>query len=52
VIVQLAMGTPGNLRGFEAVLWVRADSPQTLSASLAGIAGALGLPEASVSYPP
>jgi hypothetical protein len=28
--------------GYEAVLWVRADSPQTLDASVAGIAGVLG----------
>jgi hypothetical protein len=37
-----------HLGGYEAVLWVRADSPQTLDASLAGIAGVLGLPESSV----
>jgi hypothetical protein len=36
-----------HLGGYEAVLWVRADSPQTLDASLAGIADVLGLPEAS-----
>jgi hypothetical protein len=30
------------------VLWVKADSPQNLDASLAGIAGVLGLPEVSV----
>ena len=36
-----------HLGGYEAVLWVRADSSQTLDASLAGIAGVLGLPEAS-----
>jgi NB-ARC domain len=37
-----------HLGGYEAVLWVRADSPETLEASLAGIAGVLGLPEVSV----
>jgi tetratricopeptide (TPR) repeat protein len=37
-----------HLGGYEALLWVRADSPQTLDASLAGLAGVLGLPEASV----
>jgi hypothetical protein len=37
-----------HLGGYEAVLWVRADSPQTLDASLAGLAGVLGLPEVSV----
>jgi hypothetical protein len=36
-----------HLGGYEAVLWVRADSPATLDASLAGIAGVLGLPEVS-----
>jgi tetratricopeptide (TPR) repeat protein len=35
-----------HLGGYEAVLWVKADSPQTLDASLAGIAGVLDLPEA------
>ena len=37
-----------HLGGYEAVLWVRADSPQTLEASLAGLAGVLSLPEVSV----
>ena len=37
-----------HVGGYEAVLWVKADSPQTLDASLAGIASVLGLPEASV----
>ena len=36
-----------HLGGYEAVLWVRADSPETLEANLAGLAGVLGLPEAS-----
>jgi tetratricopeptide (TPR) repeat protein len=36
-----------HLGGYKAVLWARADSPQNLDASLAGIAGVLGLPEAS-----
>jgi hypothetical protein len=36
-----------HLGGYEAVLWVKADSPQTLDASLARIAGVLDLPEAS-----
>lgn len=36
-----------HLGGYEAVLWVRADSPETLDANLAGLAGVLGLPEAS-----
>jgi tetratricopeptide (TPR) repeat protein len=36
-----------HLGGYEAVLWVKAESPQTLDASLARIAGVLGLPESS-----
>jgi hypothetical protein len=37
-----------HLGGYEAVLWVRADSPETLEANLARLADLLGLPEASV----
>jgi hypothetical protein len=44
---QLAIEAWKHLGGYEAVLWVKADNPQTLDASLAGIAGVLGLPEAS-----
>ena len=36
-----------HLGGYEAVLWVRADSPATLDAGLARIADLLGLSEAS-----
>src|SRR4029077_11870251 len=36
-----------HLGGYEAVLWVRADSPEGLDANLAGLARFLGLPEAS-----
>jgi tetratricopeptide (TPR) repeat protein len=36
-----------HLGGYEAVLWVRADSPEALEANLAGLAGLLGLPAAS-----
>jgi hypothetical protein len=36
-----------HLGGYEAVLWVKADSSETLDANLAGLAGVLGLPEAS-----
>jgi NB-ARC domain len=36
-----------HLGGYAAVLWVRADSPEALDANLAGLAGLLGLPEAS-----
>jgi hypothetical protein len=36
-----------HLGGYKAVLWVRADSPEALDANLAGLAGLLGLPEAS-----
>src|SRR5207344_1362931 len=35
------------LGGYEAVLWVRADSPETLEANLARLAGVLRLPESS-----
>ena len=35
------------LDDYDAVLWLRADSPETLDASLAGLADVLGLPEAS-----
>jgi NB-ARC domain len=37
-----------HLGGYETVLWVRADSPETLEANLAGLAGVLDLPEVSV----
>jgi hypothetical protein len=36
-----------HLGGYEAVLWLRADSPEALDANLAGLAGVLGLPDAS-----
>jgi hypothetical protein len=36
-----------HLGGYAAVFWVRADSPESLGANLAGLAGMLGLPEAS-----
>jgi hypothetical protein len=36
-----------HLGGYKAVLWLRADSPEALDANLAGLAGLLGLPEAS-----
>jgi len=35
------------LREFDAVLWARADSPEALDASLAGLASVLRLPEAN-----
>ena len=37
-----------HLGGYTTVLWVRTDSPQTLDANLAVLAGMLDLPEASV----
>jgi hypothetical protein len=37
-----------HLGGYEAVLWVRPDSHQTVDTSLAGLAGVLDLPEVSV----
>jgi len=37
-----------HLGGYEAVLWVITDSPETFEANLAGLAQALGLREASV----
>jgi tetratricopeptide (TPR) repeat protein len=36
-----------HLGDYDAVLWVTADSPNALDTSLAGLAGVLGLPEAS-----
>jgi hypothetical protein len=36
-----------HLGGYEAALWVKADSTETLEASLAGLASVLALPEAS-----
>jgi tetratricopeptide (TPR) repeat protein len=36
-----------HLGGYEAVLWLRADSPEALDANLAALAGVLSLPEVS-----